>query len=181
MYNDHYANIPGNRGYGLFGQGYFNDVIYLKYVSDDRAFYCPNISKTIRGVYGFIDPQRVRGHADPNYAGTDPTDYMGYFYLGGAPDPEYYAVGLPAALPAPAANKGFREVDPAGKLLLSDICIRNLTADLYLSAHPPATVWSGDIRTPDGGNQVYVDGHGNWAPQSALQGRNAWGGFSDYY
>ncbi|OPZ25625.1 MAG: Type II secretion system protein G precursor [Lentisphaerae bacterium ADurb.BinA184] len=185
MYHDEYGDIPGNRGYGMWGQGYFNDVLFPAYVPAERTFYCPNLRATIKSTYAFIDPNHGRGPFDPRCT-VDCMDYLGYYYLGGRPDPEMALYGLPAPLPAPAANLGFREDNPAARLLFADICCRNdggaaYAIGTYLTGHPPARYWFGGTPVPEGVNQLYADGHGRWARFGALADRNSWGGFADYY
>jgi prepilin-type N-terminal cleavage/methylation domain-containing protein len=186
---DNHNNIPGNRGNNLWGQGYFNDVLYPKYISSQRTFYCPNLWLTITSVYAFIDPGHFRGGLDPNYTGGDPTDYMGYYYLGGRPDPEYPAPWYWPPLPSPAANNGFRETRPAEKLVFADICARDMGSTdpafygTFVTAHPPAQYWQGGIVAPAGVNQCHMDGHAGWALFSTLQANwSNFGGWTlDYY
>ena len=50
------------------------------------------------------------------------------------------------------------------------------------TAHPAgAKVWSGDIPTPDGVNQNYVDGHTAWANFNKIAARNFWANSADFY
>ena len=99
-----------------------------------------------------------------------PTDYLGYYYLGGQHNPLVLLVPL---LPSPAANDGFKELQPSLKLLSLPTSALLLTSvahtRFYLTGHPGSSVWYGDgVVKPDGVNQMYVDGHGAWTQFNTL-------------
>lgn len=165
LYYGDNRDIPSNRGYGMWYVGApVGSEIYSKYIANQDVFYCPNLRKVIPQAWGF------------------PT-YIGYYYLGGAPAlAPVCAAPVCPTLPSPAANNGFRETNSSEKQLFADICCyMSVYGPYYLTAHPAATVWQGNVPVPDGVNQVYVDGHGVWAQFNKLQPRTFPGAFVDYY